>query len=313
MDEVHPTDAKRRERDLLRLTRAQEHVVSVEQLRRLGYTRGEIQARVRRGEWSRVARGVLLIGAPAVEGRGHLFVAQLRGGPHAFLSHRTAAAAHGLRPIARSHLEVTVIGTAHRRAGLVVHTTTASPHPSEIVTRSGLRCSSVSRILTELAGEGRHAAEIEETLLKAVRRGLVDLSDLDATITRHAGDPGITLVRAVAGRYLDPADRKSGLERAFDAHAANDARIPPYRKNVRLGRYELDCVFDEQKVVVELDGRPYHRAVQDMDRDRGKDVWLQLRGLRIMRITDFRWQYDRDGAVEDLLALLRLGGRAEAA
>ncbi|HWD64082.1 MAG TPA: hypothetical protein VG405_02835, partial [Solirubrobacteraceae bacterium] len=89
---------------------------------------------------------------------------------------------------------------------------------------------------------------------------------------------------------------------------ATDSRIPPYEKNVYQGPHEWDVVFRAQGLAVELDGRPYHVALQDMENDRAKDIWAQRRGLRIMRITDFAWDYGRDQAVRDLLALLALGG-----
>jgi very-short-patch-repair endonuclease len=286
-------------------------VVSPAQLGQLGFTRGEIQARVERGEWIRVARNVLLVGAPAVEGRGHLYVAQLRGGPDSFLSHRTALAAHGLRRVARSHLEVTIVGAARKRQGLKVHRIAEAPDSSEVVARFGLRYSSVPRALCELAAQKRAFQEVEATLLGAVRRNLVDMRALQATIERHAGDRGITIVRGVASRYTDTEDRSSQLEHAFDAHAAADPRIPHYERNVRMGPFEFDCVFEPQRVIVELDGRAYHQAVQDMEKDRAKDIYAQLHGFRIMRVTDARWEHDRAGAVEDLLALLALETRLQ--
>jgi hypothetical protein len=127
-------------------------------------------------------------------------------------------------------------------------------------------------------------------------------------MARHERRPGIAKLQLVAGRYLDPTDRKSGLEESFDAHCRSDPRIPPYEKNVHLGPYEIDCWFAAQRLAVELDGRPFHVALKDFDRDRAKDIWLQRQGSRVMRITDFMWEYGRTQAVEDLLALLALGG-----
>jgi very-short-patch-repair endonuclease len=60
-------------------------------------------------------------------------------------------------------------------------------------------------------------------------------------------------------------------------------------------------------VVLELDGRDYHTAVQEMERDRLKDTKLQIRGIKPMRVTGERWDLDRAGVRSDLLALLQLG------
>jgi very-short-patch-repair endonuclease len=302
---------KRRESQLNRLAYRQGGVVGTEQLGRLGFSYDDIRGRVRRGELGRLHRGVFLVGCPRPYGRGHLFAALLALGDDAFLSHRTAAAAHGLRPIAPSHLEVSVPRKARPRDGLIVHSATP-PHPGEVLTRFGLRYSSVSRMLVE-SGPAGSATEIDRLITQAIRKGIFDPAALARTLDRHPRRPGLIVVRAASARYLDPVDRSSELERSFDDHVAGDPRIPRYRKNVRMGPYELDCVFDEHGLVVELDGRPYHVVTRDMERDNAKNTWLQLHGLRIFRITDFTWEHDRAGAIDDLLAMLALGGWQQAA
>jgi very-short-patch-repair endonuclease len=54
-----------------------------------------------------------------------------------------------------------------------------------------------------------------------------------------------------------------------------------------------------------LDGRPYHLAVQDIERDRLKDAKLLAQGIRPLRVTDQRFDHDPEGAIEDLKALLQ--------
>ena len=130
---------------------------------------------------------------------------------------------------------------------------------------------------------------------------------MEETLARHERRPGVAILKDVYGRYRPGPDRKSGLERSFDAHAATDPRIAPYERNVRLGPYEIDCLWPTERLALELDGRPYHRALADMDNDRAKDIWLQRRSYGVMRLTDFRWEYDRAAAVEDLVALLAVG------
>jgi len=60
-------------------------------------------------------------------------------------------------------------------------------------------------------------------------------------------------------------------------------------------------------VALELDGRPYHVTVKDMEKDRIKDTKLQRIGIRPMRVTDYRFEHDRRGVLDDLCALLQLG------
>ena len=57
-------------------------------------------------------------------------------------------------------------------------------------------------------------------------------------------------------------------------------------------------------MAVELDGRPYHVAVRDLEKDRYKDAKLLGMGISPLRITDRRLESDADGALGDLRVLL---------
>jgi very-short-patch-repair endonuclease len=78
-------------------------------------------------------------------------------------------------------------------------------------------------------------------------------------------------------------------------------------RNMHIDDWEIDCWWPEQRVALELDGRAYHVAVRDMERDRLKDTKLQIMGIKPMRVTGDRWDLDRAGVRSDLLALLQLG------
>jgi hypothetical protein len=150
-------------------------------------------------------------------------------------------------------------------------------------------------------------------ITEAVRKGSLSFAAMEEALARHTRAPGIGTLNDVYARYRPGPDRKSGLEEAFDAYAATDPRIPPYDKNVHMGRYEFDCHWPQLGVILELDGRPYHRALEDRDKDNAKDTWVQLHGMNILRVSDFRWEYDQAGAINDLLALLELARHRHAA
>ncbi len=286
----------------------QERVITLGQLYSLGLTDREIRRRVQRGLLHVLHRGVFIVGPPNITSKGHVTGALLALGDTSFLSHRTSLAVQGLRSIDTHHIELTVIADrTPKRPGLIIHRTSARPHRHEVRHRFGLRYSSLPRALMEVAPQER-PGELLRLVTVGLHKNLVDLKAVEQAIARHESRPGVGILRSALHRYVDPTDRKSGLELAFDAYCAMDTRIPPYEKNVYMGPHEWDVVFRAQQLVVELDGRPFHVAVQDMDNDRAKDIWAQRHGLRIMRITDFAWEHDRAQAIEDLLALLALGG-----
>ena len=144
----------------------------------------------------------------------------------------------------------------------------------------------------------------------AIRRGLLNLTELEATLRKHQREPGIGKLKRALADYRPMPKRKSGLEQSFDRWLLSHPEIPEPERNVKFaGRWELDCYWPKHGLVLELDGRPYHVVVRDIERDRRKDAWLQRHGLRVLRVTDLRWKVDRSGVHSDLMALLALGTR----
>jgi hypothetical protein len=300
------------ERDL-RMTKALREnsgIVSLRSLRAIGFTASEVAGFVSHGDLIRLHRGVYADGRIRLTDDAHLSGALLTLRGDAWLAGRTAAAVWGLRAISLVQIEVCVVASCTpRHDGLLIRRVSEAPPRSEIRFRRGLRLSSVARMLTEVA---RHAApgELDALIEAAVRRSLLDLTELEATLRHHSGEPGIgRLKRALAG-YRPMPKRKSGLEQSFDRWLLSHPEIPEPERNVKFaGKWELDCYWPRHNLVLELDGRPYHIVVQDIERDRQKDAWLQRHGLRVLRVTDLRWETDRSGVHGDLMALLALSAR----
>lgn len=277
-----------------------------QQLHALGFSNAQIARRESNGDLHELYPDVWAVGHRNVSPLGHLIAALLSCGPHSFLSHRTAAAVHGLRQINVRAIEVTIVAKrAPERGALVVHRTTHRPVDEELRTRGLLRFSSVPRLLMESA-QTETPAELDRLITQAVRKGLLDPDATERALQRHARRPGVGTLKAALGSYRPQPDRKSDLERAFDAWLPQHPEIPEPLRNISIDGWEIDCWWPEHSVALELDGRPYHIAVREMDRDRIKDTKLQLIGIKPMRVTDSRWEHDRRGVQEDLCGLLGL-------
>lgn len=278
-------------------------VVSLRQLLAVGFTYAEVRTLVNRGILIPLHRGVYAVAHRPLLTKGYLVAALLATGPDAFLSHRTATAVWGLGEVSARRIDVTVPGRKRRsRGSLRVHHTTMIDGVS---TRNGLRVSSFPRMLVELAPI-ESQRELGRLITHGVRKGALDLDEMRRALDRHARSPGLGKLNAALAAYLPRADRKSKLERDFDEFLANHPEIPPPQTNVQIAGWEIDCYWPEQRLAVELDGRPYHIAVQDMEKDRYKDAKLLLIDVRTMRITDTRFEHDRPGVYRDLIAALRL-------
>jgi uncharacterized protein DUF559 len=186
-----------------------------------------------------------------------------------------------------------------------MHRTEAQPHPADVRTQGDLRVSSVHRMLIELAPR-ETPVELDRLVTEAVRKRMLrpDAADgrqaMDEALARHEGFPGIKKLRSVLAAYRRTEDHKSQLELAFDCLLAQHPDIPEPQRNVHIGIWEIDRYWPEHRLAVELDGRPYHVAVKDMERDRLKDSQLQKLDITPLRFTDFRVEHDVRGILADV-------------
>lgn len=283
----------------------QSGVISHGQLIVIGFTPDEIEGMVRRGHLIRIGRGVYALGHARLTMRGRLFAAHLVAGPGSFLSHGTAAAWRGLRAFPSvTELTVPVGHTPPPRTGLRLHRTMIETDRTQATLRDGLLTATVPRIIIDL-GRSERPGEIQRLIRESIRTGQFDLAAINNALDAHPRRPGTGVARAALVRYLPGSeDRKSWLETQFQRHEQADPRLPTPRYNQSLLGYEIDVMWTEQRVTLELDGRPYHVAVEDFDRDRAKDRSLTRHGWRPIRVSDFEWEHDRATVLDDVYALL---------
>jgi very-short-patch-repair endonuclease len=183
----------------------------------------------------------------------------------------------------------------------VVHRTSSAPHREDLAVRNGLTVSSVPRMLIELA-VSEQRSELDRLITQAVRKRVLDLPALEAAFARQPRRPGVGRLKLALSAYRPRRDRSSDLERAFDKLIAG-TDIPPPQRNVTIDGWEIDCYWPHARLAVELDGRDYHTAVKDAEKDKLKDTKLLRRRINVLRITDLRFRLDSRGVLEDVRSL----------
>ncbi len=303
----HPREAR-----LAQLAKRQLGVVSLEQLYELGFTYEQVKWLVHRGWLHPLYHNVYAVGHRHLVDQAYLLAALLSAGSHSFLSHRTAAAVWGLRAVNLRAIHVTVPGTGgRRRSDLQLHRTRHELHPDDVRIRGLVRVSSVPRLLIELA-PSEQPAELERLITLSVQKRLLrpdsrdGLAMLKAALARHTRHPGMSTLTAALSAYRRTESHKSGLELAFDRFLTQHPEIPDPQRNIHIDCWEVDRYWPAHELAVELDGRPYHVAVREMERDRFKDAALQRLGCTPIRFTDFRFEHDRPGILSDLRHFLRI-------
>jgi hypothetical protein len=81
-----------------------------------------------------------------------------------------------------------------------------------------------------------------------------------------------------------PAPTHSHLEDRFVA-LMREAGLPRPLVNARVNNHQVDLLWRDQRVVVELDGWAAHGTPAQLARDHERDVDHQLAGFAVMRVT----------------------------
>jgi predicted transcriptional regulator of viral defense system len=238
------TDAERplsahpaRELAIAELFARQKTVATVAQLRELGLSQRAASRRAQTGRLYRIYPAVYSTTPPELLPRTARWLAAVFAcGPEALLSHRTAAALHGVRPTTSSRIDVTSPTARGRRlTGIDAHLG-RNLAPADITAADGIPCTSLARTFVDFAPLVERRA-VERAIDQAEITEIFDLTAFNDVLARNATLPGAALVRAVLNDYQQVEAHLSTLtendfEEAFlalcDAAAFPRPEVQPY-------------------------------------------------------------------------------------
>jgi len=229
--------------------------------------------------------------------------AVLSAGPGAALSHRSGAALRGIGTEHWEFTEITAPRELRNRPGLRFY---ASELPiDEVTTYDGIPVTTVPRTLLDLASVDRRT--LERALHEAEIKNHYDRLSLPDLIARYPHRRGVATARAVLQSKEPIAFTRSEFEeemRAFLLHF--DLPLPRFNVWLKIGGrwIEVDCLWEEQRVILECDGRATHDTNDRFESDRARDRQLSAAGWRPIRITWRQLHDDPEEIAADLRALL---------
>lgn len=229
----------------------------------------------------------------------------LAGGAGAVLSHRSAAQLWGMLPRTDAWPEITRPRATRPRTGIAVHRAVIAR--DEIAVTDNIPTTGLSRTVLDLAARSSRA-QVEQMLNEANVRRLTDRISIPALLERYPRRAGSVMLREIFREQTHTRGiTKKELELRFKS-VLNSTDLPKPRHNAPLavgGRfYEVDCLWSEQRLVVELDGRAVHGTEMAFEGDRRRDRLLIAEGWRVTRVT---WRQLRDepsAVVADLRMML---------
>ncbi len=153
--------------------------------------------------------------------------------------------------------------------------------------RDRIPVTSVARTLLDLA-EALSPTQLRRAFEEADRLELIDMRAIEQLLDRSRGRRGLKPLAALLATHRGPAPPiRSELERLF-LDLCHRADLPPPTVNAHVEGLEVDALWPEQRLIVELDGYAFHRTRASFESDRTRDATLQLAGYRVLRVTHRR-------------------------
>ncbi|MGK2954298.1 MAG: endonuclease domain-containing protein [Solirubrobacterales bacterium] len=294
------------------ICRPQHGVVARRQLLAAGIPGTTIDFRIRSFLFP-VFPGVYAVGRPQGTQEGLWMAGVLAAGEGAVLGGRSAAAAWGFMKV-RPGVDVVRCGRRRSARGsvdlngrqmsvpLVIRGTRSLP-ARDIKRINGIPLVSAARALLDLA------PTLTPTLLKygfieADRLELLEDDDLVDCLERGRGRPGAAAFRShVLGRIPD-LDRAKSLLEGLMLDACHREGVGPPEVNVVICGHEVDCVWRDRRVAVELDSYGFHRGLEKFEKDLARNNRLWADGWILLRYTWRRVTREPDQVVREVRAAL---------
>ena len=269
--------------------------VSRAQLLKLGLTAKAIRWRVQTGWLIPVYAGVYAVGYVRRTPVARACAAVLACGENAALSHGSAASLWGFKKHWDPPFEVSAPSIRVRK-GIKVHRSRTLA-PRDVTRQLGIRVTSPARTVLDNAPRltGKRLSRFVNDALRTPYLHVADLADV---LNRNPIHPGSKRILPFVR-----APTNSPLEDDFLEFAKRYGLPAPVINTYLLG-YEIDVLYPRERVIVEVDGYPFHSDRHSFERDRKRDVVMLAAGVVTVRITDERMKREPEQEAGRLHAIL---------
>lgn len=258
---------------------------------RLGLTESRVRTRLRRGDWRRLAEGVLLTRPEHPRREDWAIAGLIVGGPSAVLSgwdvlrHWRLVRGDAVGPVL-----VLKRGGRHRAIGPIRMRPSNRPVPPTLLSPFDpvlpeASIAPVARAISDVAPWYRTLAPLRAIVTSAVQRGLTSPDDLARELDASARNGSGLLRRAID-------DLLAGARSVAEAEAFEQLRarpdIPPFEANVPIhddaGRTVAvaDALWRGLRAVLEIDSREFHFGEPEWKRTMRRHNLLGRLGLSVV-------------------------------
>ena len=232
---------------------AQHGVVARGQLIAMGFGRNVIDRMVAGAYLQPLHRGVYAVGHRKVSRHGWVMACVIACGLDALASHLAGAFCWTLLRGPGTHIDVTVPGRrgGGTHPGIRLHRP-RNLHPDDRAIVDGIPCTSVARVLLDLADSRPHV--LRRAFEEAERQRVLELRQVHALLERARGHRGVKPLAALLEAVTDPPPlTRSEVEESFRDFLREEGIRQPDAMNVLIEEFEVDAVWFAEGVIVEID------------------------------------------------------------
>jgi hypothetical protein len=272
------------------LAASQEGVIARRQLIGRGVSNDVVAHWLKTGYVFRFLPGVYSLGRPADRDESFWMAGVLYAGDGSILAGESAAQACGMGSsttgidvVRPRGIQRSIRGLApHHQAEFIVRR--GSLEPDDFAWKGPVPAMDPARLLIDLCGRV-NGPRLRRYFIEAGRNGLLTAPCLNRMTRRSLRFKNRNRLLALIG-YWDPSTGRirSILEGEFKLVCAEGKLSPPLT-NHPIGRYEVDAVWLEEMLIVELDGRQFHSDAEALVADSEKTRYLKSLGFRVLRFT----------------------------
>lgn len=265
-------------------------VFSTEVARAAGLSRQQLSRRRTSGRSRAIRRGVSAIGGAPPTRRQAIRAVELTVPEDVGLSHETAAWLFGAPCPSDDHINVSgPPARVVRLPGVKAHRS-ATLEEGDLVTRTGLRCTSPLRTVLDLSGR-LTVAELGKLVDYFLRNKMLRLDDFRGRVSRTRPAPGRSvrkLQRVLRDRIpgYDPGESElEGRLARIIIRSGLPAPTQQHRLSYGSARYRVDFAWPERRLYLEGNGFGWHQLSSDLDNDATRQNELVLDGWTPIELT----------------------------
>jgi very-short-patch-repair endonuclease len=252
----------------------------------------------------RVHSGVFAVGPDVAIPLADETAALLAVRAGAALSHHTAAIRWRMRgpETGDGLIHLTVPGASvEDPAGVRVHRSTVL-RARDVRLRDGLPVTSPARALLDLAPI-LPAREMERALDQMLIQHLGTLGHINELLRRAGRHVGRPILQDIIAAHTTSTFTRSEAEERFLALMRRSGLPQPLVNARRLG-YEIDFLWPDHRVAVEIDGFAFHSTRDRFEADRKRDGELRKAGLTVIRISWRQLEREPEAVIADVAQAL---------